>query len=87
MDTAGNALEINQTRLNQAVKMGTRFSVDKFRHMCILAGCDYLQSLPGVGLGKARKFMHTVSNLDIQQVNAIIFLCSKLTYLPMQGII
>lgn len=69
MDHAGNAIEINQARLNQAVKMGTHFSVEKFRHMCILAGCDYLPSLPGVGLGKARKFLHTVSNLDIQQVS------------------
>lgn len=68
LDTAGNALEIDQSRLNRAVKMGTFFSVDKFRHMCILAGCDYLPSLQGIGLGKARKFMHTCTNTDMRQV-------------------
>ncbi len=25
--------------------------------MCILSGCDYLPSIPGIGLGKASKLM------------------------------
>ena len=33
------------------------FTVDSFRHMCILSGCDYLASVPGIGLGKALKLM------------------------------
>ena len=33
------------------------FTQDSFRQMCILSGCDYLSSVPGVGLGKALKFM------------------------------
>ena len=33
------------------------FTQDSFRQMCILSGCDYLSSIPGVGLGKALKFM------------------------------
>ncbi|PIK43808.1 putative exonuclease 1 isoform X1 [Apostichopus japonicus] len=68
MDTNGNALEIDQSSLNRALKMGSYFSVDKFRHMCILAGCDYLPSLQGIGLGKARKFIHTSTNPDMRQV-------------------
>ena len=31
--------------------------MDSFRHMCILSGCDYLASVPGIGLGKALKLM------------------------------
>lgn len=30
---------------------------DKFRQMCILAGCDYLPSISGIGLTKAWTFM------------------------------
>ena len=36
--------------------------------MCILSGCDYLQSLPGIGLGKAFKFFSKVTNPVIEQV-------------------
>lgn len=30
--------------------------------MCILSGCDYLENLPGIGLGKARKFLKSNQN-------------------------
>lgn len=34
-----------------------KYSFEKFRQMCILSGCDYLDSLPGIGLAKACKFI------------------------------
>lgn len=34
-----------------------KFTIDKFRHMCILSGCDYVDSLQGIGLKKAQKFI------------------------------
>lgn len=34
-----------------------KFTFDKFRHMCILSGCDYVDSLQGIGLKKAQKFI------------------------------
>ena len=33
------------------------FTQESFRQMCILSGCDYLSSIPGVGLGRASKLM------------------------------
>lgn len=36
--------------------------------MCILSGCDYLESLPGIGLGKAKKLLKTVKKSDIDHV-------------------
>ncbi|XP_047993369.1 exonuclease 1 [Leguminivora glycinivorella] len=33
------------------------YRFDKFRQMCIMSGCDYLASLPGIGLAKARQFV------------------------------
>ena len=44
------------------------FSFDKFRYMCITAGCDYLHSLPGIGLGKAKNFWAKVTNPDLRNV-------------------
>lgn len=34
-----------------------KYSLQKFRYMAILSGCDYLDSLPGIGLAKACKFI------------------------------
>ncbi|KAG0436328.1 hypothetical protein HPB47_018013 [Ixodes persulcatus] len=44
-----------------------RFTHDKFRQMCILSGCDYLQSLPGIGLAKACKFFGLITNPDLKK--------------------
>ena len=33
------------------------FSETSFRHMCILSGCDYLSSVPGMGLSTANKLL------------------------------
>ena len=40
----------------------------RFRRMCILSGCDYLPSLPGIGLGKAFKLFSQITNADIDKV-------------------
>lgn len=45
-----------------------QFTLDKFRYMCILSGCDYLPSIPGVGLKKAREFIFRSSDPDIYRV-------------------
>lgn len=46
-----------------------QFSLDKFRYMCILSGCDYLPSIPGIGLIKARQFINKSTDPDIYKVN------------------
>ena len=58
------------------------FSFDKFRYMCITAGCDYLSNLPGVGLGKSKNCWHKVTNPDLRSV-----LRKLPTYLKMPGLI
>ncbi|XP_021927071.1 exonuclease 1 isoform X2 [Zootermopsis nevadensis] len=68
MDVAGNGLLVEHERLHLA--MGIRpenFSSDKFRYMCILSGCDYLPSLPGIGLFKACKFITRTLDTDIHR--------------------
>ncbi|KAI8426408.1 hypothetical protein MSG28_005251 [Choristoneura fumiferana] len=38
------------------------YRFDKFRQMCIMSGCDYLASLPGIGLAKARQFVNATQD-------------------------
>jgi len=78
MDLAGNGLLVEQERLHLA--MGTppeKFSFDKFRYMCILSGCDYLPSLPGIGLSKACKFITRTVDADIHRVRSLTIMLSR----------
>lgn len=68
LDLTGCGLMIEAEKLYLA--MGCKqekYSFDKFRHMCILSGCDYLDSLPGIGLVKARKFVLLTEEHDIRK--------------------
>lgn len=48
---------------------------ERFRWMCILSGCDYLENLPGIGLGKAKKLLKQTRKTDIDAVgwNSMFF--------------
>ncbi|XP_041865525.1 exonuclease 1 [Melanotaenia boesemani] len=68
MDKQGNGLEIDQSNLGRCRSLGNVFTEEKFRYMCILAGCDYLASLHGIGLGKACKLLRLAKDPDILKV-------------------
>uniref|UniRef100_A0A3P9PZ75 Exonuclease 1 n=1 Tax=Poecilia reticulata TaxID=8081 RepID=A0A3P9PZ75_POERE len=68
MDKQGNGIEIDQKNLGRCRSLGDVFTEEKFRHMCILAGCDYLPSLHGIGLGKACKLLRLAKDPDILKV-------------------
>ncbi|XP_037822660.1 exonuclease 1 [Lucilia sericata] len=66
LDLTGQALLVENTKLHLA--MGCKlekYTFDKFRRMCILSGCDYLDSLQGIGLKKACKFILTTEEDDM----------------------
>ncbi|KAG5329954.1 EXO1 Exonuclease, partial [Acromyrmex heyeri] len=68
MDLVGNGVLIAQDQLHLAMNVRPeQFEMDKFRHICILSGCDYLPSLPGIGLGKARKFITKSTDQNIHR--------------------
>lgn len=72
MDQNGNGILIEQEKLYLSMNMPPeKFSFNKFRYMCILSGCDYLPSVPGVGLMKARQFITRTSDPDIYKVTVI----------------
>lgn len=58
LDKDGNGKEIQFRDLGLVKDLDlSRFSAEMFRHMCILSGCDYLESLPGMGLKKAHNLL------------------------------
>ncbi|XP_013111939.2 exonuclease 1 [Stomoxys calcitrans] len=66
LDLQGNALLVESNKLHLA--MGCKpekYTFDKFLRMCILSGCDYLDSLQGIGLKKACKFIMTTEEDDM----------------------
>ncbi|XP_058453956.1 exonuclease 1-like [Malaya genurostris] len=68
LDLTGYGLLIESDKLYLA--MGCKeekYSFDKFRYMCILSGCDYIDSLPGIGLAKARKFVLMTEESDMRK--------------------
>lgn len=72
-------MDVDSSRLNVAMKIGEKFTPEKFRYMCIVAGCDYLASLPGIGIGKARKLFQLTANPDITQVRNLKMYLNSMT--------
>lgn len=65
----GGGLLIDQEKLYLSMNMRPeQFDFNKFRYMCILSGCDYLPSISGVGLIKARQFITRTNESDIYKV-------------------
>jgi len=75
MDINGNGVLVEQWQLNKAMGLhADAYTFDKFRYACILSGCDYVASLPGIGLAKATKVFRLSRQTDIATV--IVFLSS-----------
>ncbi|MES1921520.1 hypothetical protein MHBO_003046 [Bonamia ostreae] len=71
MDSAGNGTEIRLEDLGQvsSVKFLSNFSFGNWtqrmlQEMCVLSGCDYLPSIPRIGLKKAYNLIHHYRNLE-----------------------
>ena len=73
MDFAGNGVLIEKENLNKAVGLKPHiYTFEKFRHMCILSGCDYLASLPGIGLKKASRVFQRTRQPDMKMASSPI---------------
>ncbi|XP_013171947.1 PREDICTED: exonuclease 1-like isoform X2 [Papilio xuthus] len=70
MDLDGTGTLVETAKLPLVMKCAIEsYTFDKFRQMCIMSGCDYLASLPGIGLAKARQFV--VATQDPNFANAL----------------
>ncbi|KAI9101265.1 PIN domain-like protein [Phlyctochytrium arcticum] len=56
LDKEGNGIEICAENLGRVSGMEL-WTHKRFRHMCIMSGCDYLESPTGVGLKKAQVYL------------------------------
>lgn len=59
LDQSGHCIEILQSDLGNVREMKS-WTPARFREMCILAGCDYLPNLPGIGVKTAIKYLERV---------------------------
>ncbi|CAO3609604.1 unnamed protein product [Cunninghamella echinulata] len=61
----GEVIQVCQKDLNNLKEIDiSTWDLDKFRHMCILSGCDYLPSLSGIGLKVAYKLLSQYKTID-----------------------
>ncbi|CDS08505.1 hypothetical protein LRAMOSA09866 [Lichtheimia ramosa] len=65
MNASGHGVMIRQENLENATEIDIKgWNLTKIRHMCILSGCDYLPSLPGIGLKNAHKLLKNHRTID-----------------------
>jgi exonuclease-1 len=67
MNGTGNLLQKEKINAITQFDIGDKF--ERFRWMCILSGCDYLENLPGIGLGKAKKLLRQTKKTEIELVS------------------
>ncbi|CAF4707861.1 unnamed protein product [Rotaria sp. Silwood1] len=66
LDEQGNGELFERTKFDLKKEFGLD-SFERFRWMCILSGCDYLENISGIGLVKAKKIMSRtqVTNIEL----------------------
>lgn len=72
LDFTGAGRLVEADKLCLAMKMRPdQFTIDKFRFMCILSGCDYVRNLSGIGLKNAEKFMKLTAETNPEIVSFV----------------
>ncbi|XP_076888189.1 exonuclease 1-like [Bidens hawaiensis] len=65
MDKYGQGVEFQYSKLQNNEELNfTGFTKQMILEMCILSGCDYLQSLPGMGLKRAHALIKKFKSYD-----------------------
>ncbi|KAF8399026.1 hypothetical protein HHK36_014892 [Tetracentron sinense] len=66
MDRYGNGEEIMLDKVFNSVGRPSfrNFDTDLFTGMCVLSGCDFLPSVPGIGIARAYSLVSKYRNLD-----------------------
>ncbi|KAJ2851296.1 Rad2 nuclease [Coemansia brasiliensis] len=64
MDQYGSATIFERSKIDQAKAVDIKgWSNKRIRQMCILSGCDYAASAPGIGLKRAHRYVSRASDL------------------------
>ena len=76
MDAYGHGVAVDLADLSKLTKLKLHeFTQEKFRHMCILSGCDYLPSIKGIGLQTAIKLLRKSSSVHKVGLAILKFSC------------
>ncbi|CAF3685500.1 unnamed protein product [Adineta steineri] len=67
LDDQGNGELFERTKLDIKKEFGLD-TFERFRWMCILSGCDYLDNITGIGLAKAKKVMSRTQITNIELI-------------------
>jgi exonuclease-1 len=81
LDPYGGAIQIRHQDLFCNMNNGfdfTSWDTSKFRHMCMISGCDYLPSISGVGLKTAYNMLTKHKTIDKVSPLPIILLRMKM---------
>lgn len=70
LDLRGNCKLIKKEDLNKCLSL-ENYKFEYFRQMCILSGCDYLDSIPGIGIKRALTFIKLVAHSKMEILEAI----------------
>ncbi|CAF0844666.1 unnamed protein product [Brachionus calyciflorus] len=68
LDINGFGQLIQKEKIISITQFDSADNFERFRWMCILSGCDYLENLPGIGLGKAKKLLKSINKSDIDYI-------------------
>ncbi|XP_057655500.1 exonuclease 1 isoform X1 [Diorhabda carinulata] len=80
LDLRGCGYIVEADKIPSTLKLRPdKYTFEKFLHMCILSGCDYVNSLQGIGLKKAEKFI-----ILTEEQNPLLFLDKVPRYLNMR---
>lgn len=65
LDKMGNAKEVDLSNIGSSRELDfSSFTLEMFRHMCILSGCDYLPSIPSLGIKTAYNLVKEYRDID-----------------------
>lgn len=79
MDKFGHGVEFQASKLPKNKDLSlSGFSSQMLLEMCILSGCDYLQSLPGMGLKRAHALITKFKSFDrVQSFLTLLYLTTR----------
>ena len=66
MDRGGYGFEVDLDEIDKVEEFNFKsFSMEMFLSLCIISGCDYLESIKGIGFKKAYRILSEQGNDDI----------------------
>ena len=63
MNPDGEGQLISSEDVNKSLHL-RKYSHAKLQFICIMAGCDYMKNIEGVGLSRATRFINKISEDD-----------------------